>query len=225
MNFDKIKNLSTEQKQQLALVVMVAGGLLYAAYEFGLKPIRQEKQDIMAEIQTLKDRFQSEKRLLNTKEATAKEYRATRDEISDVMSEQLPPYENMLSWATRVINEAAANVGIKETNLAISEQGRRGAPLILTKGRDTPPRMLNVFRVGVDFSADYHTLGRFIAAIERNNPHAHLGLLTMSPQTRGDTPTLEVRLECVFPQYSREAFPASAHPEEPLPVPPGPETK
>lgn len=225
MNFDKLKNLSNEQKQQLVLIAMVIGGLLFASYEFGLKPIRQEKKDTLAEIETMKTQLRREQLLLNAKESTAKDYRKTRDEIRYVMSEQLPPYENALSWATRVINESAANVGIKETNLAISEQGRSGTPLILTKGRDAKPGMLNVFRVAINFSAGYHTLGRFIAAIERNNPYVHLGMLSITPQSRGDEHTLEVKMDCVFPRFSPKAFPTSAHPDEPLPVPPGTDTE
>ncbi|MFW5893768.1 MAG: hypothetical protein ACOCUY_01370 [Verrucomicrobiota bacterium] len=220
MNFDKINNLSNKQKQQLMLTVIVIGGLLYASYEFGIKPIRQQKQETLAEIEAMETQLGREQQLLNTKESTAKDYRKTRDEIRQVMSEHIAPYENALSWATRVINDAAANVGIKETNLAISEQGRSGTPLIHTKGRDEKPELLNVFRVGVSFSADYHTLGRFIAAIERNNPHVHLGMLSIDSQARRDDHRLEVKIDCVFPRFSRKVFPITAHPDEPLPVPP-----
>ena len=219
MNFDKLKNLSTEQKQQLVVLVVFIGGLLYAAFEFGLKPIRQEKQAIVSEIETLQNQLQRGRRLLNTKEATAKDYRKTRDEIRTVMSERLPPYENALSWATGEINKAARNVDIEETDLAISDRGG-GTPFIRTKGRDAKPGILNVFRVGVDFSASYHTLGRFIAAIESNNPYVHVSLLTISGKSRGDDPRLNVTLECVFPQFARDVFPPSAHPDEPLPMPP-----
>ncbi len=219
MNFDKLNNLSKEQKQQLVLAVMVGGGLIYALWQFGLQPILREQEKTETRIEALQEQQRKEKLLLNSRQSTEKKYRELRDEIRQVMAEKLPPYENAMSWATQLIGAAAASAGMREAELAISERGR-GSDLIRTSGRKAPPALLKVFRVGVDFSADYHTLVRFVAAIEKENPYAHVGELTVKSRKRDDGFSLNVSLECVFPQFSLQAFPETAHPDAPLPVPP-----
>lgn len=221
MNLDKIKNLNKEQKQQLVLVVMLVGGLLYALWEFGVYPILREKEKTEAKIQALQDQQRREQLLLNKAESTSKNYREMRDEIRRVMTEDLPPYDNAMSWATELLGTAAASAGMRETDLAISERSS-GVPLVRTTAREAPPPLLNIFQVGVNFSADYHTLGKFIAAVERENPYVHVGLLTVKSQMRANQYSLEITLECAFPRFSQEAFPETVHPDAPLPAPPSP---
>lgn len=219
MNLDKLKNLSKEQKQQLVLAVMVGCGLIYSLWQFGLQPILREQAKTATKIESLQEQQRKEKLLLNARQSTEQKYRELRDEIRQVMVEKLPPYENAMSWATELIGSAAAAAGMQEADLAINERGR-GSELIRTSGRDAGPALLKVFRVGVDFTADYHTLGRFVAAIEKENPYAHVGQLTVKSRKRGGQFNLEVSLECVFPRFSRQAFPETAHPDAPLPAPP-----
>lgn len=223
MNLDKLKNLSKEQKQQIVLAAMLAVGVVYAMWQFGLQPIMLEQKRTEQKIESLQERRRKEMLLLNAQETTAVEYRKTRDSMRDLMTQNLPPYDNAMGWATELIGTAAAAAGIQETDLAINERGS-SAELIGATGQNAPPPLVIEYRVGVEFFANYHTLGRFIAAIERDNPCAHVGLLTVESQTQRDTLGLEVKLECVFPRFSREAFPETADPDAPRPVPPTPES-
>lgn len=188
-----MKDLTKEQKQQVILGLVLAGGFLYCCWMFGVKPLQLEKQE-------LRDR----KKELTQSMARVNGFKNSKDKISELLSKQkeklielnpkLPPLTNPMVWAASLVRKATEHVGIPASNRSITILGNT------KKYKDDEVPAIIDLNMEIVVHSNYHQIGRLISYLETSYPFMSISSTTIGAHK--DNKLLEARLLCIFPQLA-----------------------
>lgn len=183
MNFDWQK-MTKQQKQTVALAVLVSLGLLFAIYQFVLTPFMDKGRQAAAELESLQIQLDEADRSLNGQPKLSLEYSNIVEQIKTTEDMHIAPVENPLSWVSEKVYRTARGVGVEIES--VSEMASPNVPW--DKGALKPgtkaTRVFKPYTVQIATECTYAELLKLVAAIEDSNPYLCIMGLSISSQTK-----------------------------------------
>lgn len=194
-----LKSASKKQTQVLVLGLLIAVFVFAALYQFVLVPAQagaDEQTKKREELRTQLARAQSTIRSETQREKSNKEYQAS---IQRQLTEDLPPPDNALAWASQFIQAHTRRLGLQV--IAISED-TTGASV----GWDQPDLAKRVFKpyaVRVELASGFETVRALVRSLQQANPYISLASVTVTAD-RQNVQNLGVLMVLEWPAW-REA--------------------
>ena len=207
------RKLTKEEQQKIFLGIIMGAAVIYGAWQFGLKKIFDSRKAVEKEIAGLQKEYKDSKMLVDSVEKVEEDFQEQGDKLGKVISEQLPPGNDPMTWAARLLRETANSDAFSLRREGISEQGVERP----RAGRDEYPPLFEDYRVRVEYTGGYHDLGRFLAEFEQRNSFFRVDSLGIGRHAKEDG-KLRIELGCAFPRLTEEGFPPEERPGAPIPA-------
>ena len=164
----QLQKLSKDTLQKIALAVVGLGVVVFCAINYLLLPLESELDVLHKDVAAQRSLLEKNQKLKEMTESVELQYRATGERLLGIMSRQMPPQVNALSWATDYLKVIPGKTGISEAG-NVSFPVSKGAVPIFEEC---------LIKTGI--TCRYHELGRLLASLEKNNPALRIDNLDIS---------------------------------------------
>lgn len=193
----QLPKLSKDALQKIALAVVGLGLVIFGVINYLLLPLEAELAILQKDVAAQRSLLEKNQKLKGMKESVDAQYRATGERLLGIMSRQMPPQINALSWATDYLK-------VIPNKVSISEAGNVSFPV--SKG--TAPIFAECL-IKTGAACRYHELGRLLADLEKNNPALRIDNLDISGGASDKgmaSGLLTVSLRLAFLQFNDKRF-------------------
>jgi hypothetical protein len=166
---------SKEQKQKAILGAIGGVGLLFVLFRFGAAPLVASRATAVAERNELMGNIRKAGEAIRTEKDFEEQRARVSAALSLACSDFVPPGENPLSWATKIIYGHARTVGVDIESVA-EVDARTG----LWQGKDQAKRAFMPYAVRIITQCGYAQLLTFLSDLEKGNPHLCISGLSIS---------------------------------------------
>jgi len=207
-----IKKSSTLNKEQLQRVAAVAGAglvVLGLLYHFALGPMSRERQRLENAIGAERQTLQDNRAIIQREETIQAQYEETGARLAEIMSKQLAPDENPVSWISSIVQDVAARHGVVVRSMSGAGTVRPPRP-----SRDAPPPLFEFFQIQMELRAGYHQFGQFLAELEKRIPYARIDSMSVQPASEGGENKLQIVVRYGILRLTEDGFPTKRRPAQ-----------
>jgi len=193
----QLPQLSKDALQKITMAVVGLGIVIFCAFNYLLLPLEDELATLKKDVTAQRSLLEKNQKLKGMTESVNAQYRVTGERLLGIMSRQMPPQVNALSWATDYLK-------VIPNKVSISEAGNVSFPV----NKGTVP-IFEECLIKTGAACRYHELGRLLADLEKNNPALRIDNLDISGGTSDTGLTsglLTVNLRLSFLQFNDKRF-------------------
>ncbi|NQZ58596.1 MAG: hypothetical protein HRT88_14160, partial [Lentisphaeraceae bacterium] len=198
---NKFKDMTKEQQQLLGMTLFIILGIIYAIWEFGFAPLKQENEQIVSQVAKLKRQISTDQRIKRDIPKTESEFTLNKEEFSQ-LRQKFVPIKNPLLWAPGFLKKLCDKVDIKQNQREIScdgvtldNQKRKSR-----KSKKDKP-LLRPYSLTIKLKCGYHYFGKFMAELENEYPFVKVKSITITGDASQATikntnsgPTIELEI-------------------------------
>ena len=193
------KEMTKEQQQNILFGILLSIGFTYCITVFGFSPLGEKYAVVNKEIEDYKSKVLVANGYKKAKTKKNDILAINKAELNEALS-KMPPREYPMVWSSALIRRLWQEVEIP-SNMRTTKSLNRIVKSTKKKSSKTKATMFTQYTVEVSLICDYHKVGKFVAALEREIPFAFISNIVMS-KSMGFKGKLETVLTCVFPRLS-----------------------
>ncbi len=219
MSMGPKKGISKETVQRLAIALVTGATLLTGSCMFIIGPLGEEEARLAGETGKQREQLDANRKLLKMESKTNAEYEANRRFLSATMIEQMPPYINAMAWTTNYLRD------VTDKHSSLRPGGKSEAGILVPPATGAVP-LFEEYVFQVEVTGRYRDIGRFVAALEMENPILRIEGVDIS-RLPGDNvpgkPSSELRavVRAAFQRFNKTCFKPEDWPDAPMPRPAG----
>ncbi len=161
-----LKSLSKEQQQKYALLLIIGVAALFALKQFVISPLLAGHRTAKEELAGLESKLAQAEATIKRDEELTRALAESSRQLQVAARDLIPSPENALAWATKTIYAQARTIGLDVESVSDLEVDVNGF-----MAKDQDKRAFKPYGVRVVTQCSFAELGRFIQALEADNPH------------------------------------------------------
>jgi hypothetical protein len=203
--------------QKLVAGIIGMAALLFVSCQFVLAPLGEDKQRLEGEIAKERTLLAENEKLKGMADRVSEEYNTAAQSLKDLMSRQMPPYDNAMAWATDYLGSVAEAV----PDLVLG--GKQAEPAMASPSDTGVEPLFEEYVIRTEVMGSFHDVGRFVAALEKANPAMRIGEISIvgvvggsAPPVPGamvSAPRLSASLRMIFLRFNKNSFKPEERPD------------
>ena len=183
------QQMSKEQKQKIALSVLIGLFVVAAIYRLGITPVfdrcRRNAQGI-ADLQSKMDRARL---VLRNDAQVGQQSKELKVALEKDFSADLPPSDNALSWASQFIYAKTRELGLEVVSIVESDSGGWDA-------NELAKRIFKPYAVRVELACSFEKARNLVRSLQQSNPYLAVQGISIAADTKNiERPAVMLVLE------------------------------
>lgn len=173
------QQMSKDQKQKVVLGGLLGVFALVALFQFGIMRLVRARDEMTQKRVELADNIEKAQQAIRNEVMIDKQVRELRASMETTFSTMIPPADNALAWASRVVNEQTKALGLEVTSIIELDQGAVG-----WDQPDLVKRAFKPYAVKVDVSCSFDKVRKLVRALQQSNEHLAITGIAILADTR-----------------------------------------